>query len=461
MGDVKKPIQCFKAYDLRGHYPSQINTDVAYRVSRAFAQWSQGKTIVIGGDCRESTPILKEAASNGIQDAGIDVIDIGLSGSEQVYFAVNHFNADGGIEVTASHNPKEDNGMKFVGHDAVPVYAEHGFPAIQEIAEASRFLPNTQPGKRRFESIEKAYLDHLFLLIDLENARPKRIVVNPGNGAAGPTIEAIESYFQTRDLPYTLFFINQQPDPTFPNGVPNPLLKENHHQTSKAVCTANADLGVAWDGDFDRCFFFDDKGHFFDSYYVSSLLAQLLLKRTPNQPIIHDPRLTWLMKESTETYHGQPVQSESGHAFFKQAMHTYHALYGAEASGHHYFRDFFYCDSGILPWLLMLETLKNEIVPISTLNQDMQKAHPVSGEINLKVSDLPTVLSKVHDHYAVTAKETSWFDGLSLEFDDWRFNLRGSNTEPLLRLNLETRGQIELLHQKKKELLQFINTCEG
>jgi len=433
-------LSCFKAYDVRGKLGDELNEDIAYRIGRAFAQHLNARRVVVGGDVRKTSESLKAALAQGLMDTGADVIDIGMTGTEEVYFAAFHLDVDGGIEVTASHNPMDYNGMKFVGRGALPISGDSGLRAIQQLAEANDFPIEIRSGKLESLSILRPYVEHLLGYISLNSLKPIRLVVNAGNGAAGHVIDAIEQQFAAVKVPVEFIKVHHEPDSSFPNGIPNPLLPENRSATAEAVKRHHADMGIAWDGDFDRCFLFDEHGEFIEGYYIVGLLAEAFLKKHPGEKIIHDPRLTWNTIDMVQRAGGQPVQSKTGHAFIKERMRAENAIYGGEMSAHHYFRDFAYCDSGMIPWLLVAELICITGKSLSTLVTERVATYPCSGEINYLVNDAKASIQKVLEHFALSCINIDETDGLSMEFTSWRFNLRMSNTEPLLRLNVETRG---------------------
>jgi len=450
-------LTCFKAYDVRGKLGEELNEEIAYRIGRAFGQHLDAKRIVVGGDIRLTSDALKQAVAKGIMDAGADVIDIGMTGTEEVYFAAFHLDVDGGIEVTASHNPIDFNGMKFVGRGAKPISGDSGLKEIQQLAEDRSFKSTTTRGSLSQASILDAYIEHLFGYINTTELKPLKLVVNAGNGAAGHVIDAIEARFKLQGVPVEFIKIHHQPDGTFPNGIPNPLLSENRKATADAVISNSADMGIAWDGDFDRCFLFDEKGEFIEGYYIVGLLAEAFLKKHPGEKIIHDPRLTWNTIDIVKNVGGIPIQSKTGHAFIKERMRAENAIYGGEMSAHHYFRDFAYCDSGMIPWLLVAELVTSTGKPLSKLVGERIAAYPCSGEINYKVEDTQASIETVKAHFAALNPKTENTDGISLEFSDWRLNLRASNTEPLLRLNVESLGDSRLVKDRITEIKTLIN----
>lgn len=452
-------LTCFKAYDIRGKLGEELNEDIAYRIGRAYGEFLKPKTIVVGGDVRLTSESLKLALANGLMDAGTDILDIGLSGTEEIYFATFHLGVDGGIEVTASHNPMDYNGMKLVRENAKPISGDTGLRDVQRLAEENNFAPVDAKlrGSYKKISILDAYVDHLMGYIDFANfTRPMKLVVNSGNGAAGHVIDAIEQRFVAANVPVTFIKVHHQPDGTFPNGIPNPLLPECRKDTADAVKEHGADLGIAFDGDFDRCFLFDGEGQFIEGYYIVGLLAEAFLQKEPGAKIIHDPRLTWNTIDIVTKAGGIPVMSKTGHAFIKERMRKEDAIYGGEMSAHHYFRDFAYCDSGMIPWLLVAELIAKSNLSLETLVTERMKAYPCSGEINYKVNNASVMIEAIEQQYALVAEQIDKVDGLSMEFSDWRFNIRTSNTEPLLRLNVETKSNTEKVKLKVSDLEVFI-----
>ncbi|HXH02008.1 MAG TPA: phosphomannomutase CpsG [Candidatus Competibacteraceae bacterium] len=449
-------LTCFKAYDIRGRLGEELNEAIAYRIGRACGQYLKPRTVVVGGDVRLTSEALKLALANGLMDAGADVIDLGMTGTEEVYFATFHLGVDGGIEVTASHNPLDYNGMKLVRQGAQPISGDTGLGEIQKMAEADDFPPVVRRGTLRRQSILEDYVEHLLGYVDPAAFTPLKLVVDAGNGAAGHVIDAIERRFQQARVPIEFIKIHHEPDGTFPNGIPNPLLPENRAATAAAVKAHGADMGVAWDGDFDRCFLFDERGEFIEGYYIVGLLAEAFLKKRSGEKIIHDPRLTWNTIDIVQRAGGIPVQSKTGHAFIKERMRAEDAIYGGEMSAHHYFRDFAYCDSGMIPWLLVTELMSATGRPLSQLVGERMRAYPCSGEINYQVTDAKAAMDRVLAHFTALDPKVDRTDGISLEFENWRFNLRSSNTEPLLRLNVETRGNAQAVSQYVAELETLI-----
>lgn len=466
----------FKAYDIRGRVPEELNPDMARRIGNAFATQFALKTCCIGRDVRLSGPDLCQALSQGLQDAGVAVTDLGVCGSEEVYYASFAAKAafessiasapgfDGGVVVTASHNPSEYNGFKFVRRGAVPVSGDSGLLAMRDLVKSGNYSMATERGTCGQASFRREYIRHLLSYVDVHRLSPLKILADPGHGCAGPVLKLLAA-----ELPFQFVFIHEEMDGTFPAGVPNPLLPENREAAAEAVRDSGADFGLAWDGDFDRCFFYDAHGNFIEGYYIVGLLAQILLDKEKDgspeklkvEKIIYDTRLTWNTIELTERSGGLPLEGKTGHAFMKERMRVENALYGGEMSAHHYFRSFSYCDSGMIPWLLVAEFMSRTGKSLASLVEERIKVYPCSGEINRKVKNAAAVMAAVKKHFAPQAVKISEPDGISLEFARWRFNLRSSNTEPLLRLNVETRGDSELMRERTRELLQFIDQYEG
>ena len=450
-------LTCFKAYDIRGKLGTELNEEVAYRIGRAYGTFvGSGKQVVVGGDVRQTSASLKLALANGLQDAGVNVIDIGLTGTEEIYFATFHLGVDGGIEVTASHNPMDYNGMKLVREGSKPISGDTGLKDIQRMAEENDFPAVTTHGTYSQQSCLDAYVQHLLGYIDLKALKPLKLVMNAGNGAAGHVVDALEAEFQRLQVPVTFIKVHNDPDGTFPHGIPNPLLPENRADTRNAVLEHKADMGIAWDGDFDRCFLFDENGEFIEGYYIVGLLAEAFLQQHARDKNIHDPRLTWNTIDVVKAAGGEPIQSKTGHAFIKERMRLEDAIYGGEMSAHHYFRDFAYCDSGMIPWLLVAQLMSVKNQALSALVDERIALYPCSGEINFHVADVKASIAAVRDHFAALQPlviDTT--DGLSMEFADWRFNLRGSNTEPVLRLNVESRQDLALMQAQVEKISQF------
>ena len=441
-------LTCFKAYDIRGRLGIDLDEAIARRIARAFAETLGARRVVLGRDIRASSETLAAAVAEGLMQAGVEVLDLGLSGTEEMYFATGHLGADGGICVTASHNPMDYNGMKMVQAGAAPLDPATTMPAIRRLAETQAFAPARDGGRISDATATRAaYVDRVLSFVDLAALRPLHILVNCGNGAAGPTFDAIAAALHARGAPLTFTRHHHTPDGTFPNGIPNPLLPENQPATADALRAARADLGVAFDGDFDRCFFFDEAGQFVPGEYVVGLLAEVFCAKEPGATIIHDPRVILATQAAVARAGGRAVMARTGHAFLKQALRDTGAVYGGEMSAHHYFRDFYACDSGMIPWLLVAELMGRSGQPLSALLADRRAAFPSSGEINFRVPDVPAAIARIEARYAPQAETRDDTDGLSLDFGTWRLNLRASNTEPLLRLNVESRARPDLVEQ--------------
>ena len=451
-----KELTCFKAYDVRGRIPDELNPDIAYAIGCAYAQVVKPEKVVVGHDIRLTSEEIKGALARGLMDAGVDVYDIGQCGTEEIYFATFHAGVDGGIAVTASHNPKDYNGMKFVREGAKPISGDTGLLEIKALAEQNQFSPAATRGKLYPLDTQAAYSDHLLSYVDVPSLKPLKIVVNAGNGGAGAVIDRLESIGGDKALPFTFIKVHHQPDGNFPNGVPNPLLPENRVATIEAVKAQGADMGIAWDGDFDRCFFFDETGEFIEGYYVVGLLAEAFLLSHPGEKIVHDPRLTWNTIDIVESSKGIPIQSKTGHAFIKERMRSENAIYGGEMSAHHYFRDFAYCDSGMIPWLLVAQLISSSGKPLSRLVAERMAAFPCSGEINSRIEDPAGKIGEVEAYFGGRYDSIDRTDGLSMGFPEWRFNLRMSNTEPVVRLNVESRGDPALMREKTDMLLELL-----
>ncbi len=446
-------LPCFKAYDIRGRVPDELNPELAVKIGRSFAAVYNLKKVAVGRDIRLSSEDLVQALSSGLRDMGVDVLDLGLCGTEEIYhaaFSMEPSGVDGGVIVTASHNPADYNGMKFVTKGARPVTGESGLQEMSRlIATDSLPDPVARPGRLECINNKADYVRHLLGYIDTKRLQSLKIVVNSGNGCAGGIIDLLEPH-----LPFHFIKVYHDPDGTFPHGVPNPLLPEKRAETSRVIREQGADLGIAWDGDFDRCFFWDENGNFIEGYYVVGLLAGEMLKKEPGGKILYDPRLTWNTEEQVARAGGIAVMTRTGHAFIKERMRLENAIYGGEMSAHHYFRDFGFCDSGMVPWLLISSLLCTEERRLSELVADRQAAFPVSGEINNRVTDPDAIIAGIEKRYGDGEKD--YTDGLSIAFPTYRFNIRKSNTEPLLRLNVESRGDVKLMQEKTEELLSYI-----
>jgi phosphomannomutase len=459
-------LAAFKAYDVRGRIPDELNESRAWHIGYATVQRFHMQNVVVGRDMRLSSPALSEALMNGIRDAGANVIDIGMCGTEMVYFATFHLEnegVDGGIMVTASHNPADYNGMKFVQRGARPISGDTGLKDIERLVmaqEAQAPLATARRGSHAHRNILDAYVTHMLSFIDVAALAPLHVVSNPGNGCAGLAVDALAAR-----LPQLTFTrIQHEPDGHFPHGIPNPLLVENRATTSRVMHETGADVGLAWDGDFDRCFFFDHLGNFIEGYYIVGLLAEQMLTRAraagePHAAILHDPRLEWATLDTVRDHGGRAVRSKTGHAFIKERMRAENAIYGGEMSAHHYFRDFAFCDSGMIPWLLVCERIATSKKSLHELVAEKQRLFPASGEINLHLKNAKSAVQGLRLRYDADAESIDTTDGVSMDFGTWRMNVRSSNTEPVLRVNVETRADVLLLHQKTEEVLSLLRSC--
>ncbi len=445
------PLPAFKAYDIRGRVPEELNEDLARRIGVALATQLAPGPVVLGHDVRLTSPALQDALAAGLRGVGREVIDIGLCGTEEVYFQTDHLGAAGGVMVTASHNPMDYNGMKLVKENARPISSDTGLFAISDAVAADTGSAQPPVAAQTARHDKSAYIDHLLGYVDASKLKPLKLVVNAGNGGAGAIVDLLAPH-----LPLEFIRICHEPDGNFPNGIPNPLLPENRAATAEAVREHGADFGLAWDGDFDRCFFFDHTGRFIEGYYVVGLLAKAILARNPGGKVVHDPRLVWNTVEMVEAAGGVPVLCKSGHAFIKEKMRAEDAVYGGEMSAHHYFREFAYADSGMIPWLLIAQLISESGRSLADWVEDRMAAYPCSGEINFKVADAKAAVARVMEHFAAQAPALDYTDGISADFGDWRFNLRSSNTEPLLRLNVEARGDAALMQARTDEISNLL-----
>lgn len=450
-------LTCFKAYDIRGQIGTDLDEDIVYRIARSFARVLGCKKVVLGHDVRPTSEVFAKATARGLMDEGCTVLSIGLSGTEEMYFATTHFGADGGICITASHNPIDYNGMKMVRTGSAPLSSTSGLAAIKELAEQNAFPPASSDGTILDVAAEAraAYVDRVVSFVDASALRPLKIVVNAGHGTAGPTFDAIAQRLQQLGAPLVFDRMFHEPDGTFPQGIPNPLLLENQPATANAVVATGADFGVAWDGDFDRCFLFDHRGAFVDGEYIVGLLAEAFLAKDPGATIIHDPRIIWNTQDIVAKSGGRAVQSRTGHAFIKQVMRDEDAVYGGEMSAHHYFRDFVYCDSGMIPWLLVAELVSRN-GPLADLISDRKNRFPSSGEINFTLDDPATSIARVTEAFGDEALSIDRTDGISFDLGNWRFNLRSSNTEPVVRLNVEAKGNPLLIANGVKRVQSLL-----
>ncbi len=446
------PLPAFKAYDIRGRVPEELNEDLARKIGKALSARLGDGPVVLGHDMRLTSQGLQDALAAGLRGEGREVIDIGLCGTEEVYFQTDHLGAAGGVMVTASHNPMDYNGMKLVKQQARPISSDTGLFAISDAVAADTAAAQAPRAGQVERHDKSAYIAHLLSYVDVATLKPLKLVVNAGNGGAGAIVDLLAPH-----LPLEFVRICHEPDGSFPNGIPNPLLPENRATTADAVRAHGADFGIAWDGDFDRCFFFDHTGRFIEGYYLVGLLAQAILARNPGGKVVHDPRLVWNTVEMVEAAGGMPVLCKSGHAFIKEKMRAENAVYGGEMSAHHYFREFAYADSGMIPWLLIAQLVSSSGLSLAELVEDRMAAYPCSGEINFKVADAKAAVERVMQHFAAQSPTLDHTDGISADFGDWRFNLRSSNTEPLLRLNVETRGDAALLQARTDEISTLLS----
>ena len=443
----------FLAYDIRGRIGDQIDEDLFKDIGVSYSEIFKPQCVVIGRDVRESSASLSEALCQGLTESGTDVLDIGLCGTECVYFATSNLDAGGGLMVTASHNPMNYNGLKLVGRNSVPISMDNGLHDIRDMVLSKRPKPNGGEGSYIEVDIWDDYIERIVSFIsEPEKLEGARIVTDPGHGCAGPALDLLSEKLGLNPLR-----LHHDPDGTFPAGIPNPLLPEMRGEVQRKVNETDAEMGVAWDGDYDRCFLFDEGGSFIEGYYMVGLIASKILESNRGGKIIHDPRLTWNTIDLVKTSGGVPVQNRTGHAFIKARMREEDAVYGGEMSAHHYFRDFYYCDTGMVPWLMVLEMIKNSGKPLSKMVEERKKKYPVSGEINRKVGDQDKVISGIEKHYGKNALKVEHVDGISIEHPQYRFNLRSSNTEPLIRLNVETRADQKLLGEKTSEILSLID----
>ena len=451
MADIKKEI--FKAYDIRGIYPEEINEETCYRIAQAYVEFVKPKVMVLGKDVRLSSPSLWQAAARGITDAGVDVIDIGTISTDMLYLAVAKYGFDGGITISASHNPVEYNGMKIVRERAIPISSDTGLKDILEIVLRDEKIVHEKKGRIVQKEIMEDYLNHVRSFIEVSKIKPFKVVANANFGLAGEVVEKL-----TRDIPVEIIGINFTPDGSFPKGRPDPLIPQNREETINKIKDTGADFGVAWDADADRCFFFDEKGKFIEGYFITALLARTFLERRPGSKIIFDPRLTWANIDTVRDNGGIPIINKCGHSFFKDRMRRENAVFAGEMSAHYYFKDNFFADNGMIPFLVMLEILSTTGKTMSQLVEPLKDRYAVSGEINREVKNTKKILEGMEDQYKDAVVDH--LDGLSIEYPDWRFNVRPSNTEPLLRLNLEAKSG-KLMEEKRDEVIQFIERLEN
>lgn len=445
---MSEKLACFKAYDVRGKVPSELNPDIAYRIGRALADETNAANCVIGHDVRLSSEELSEALAKGLNDAGVDVTDIGLCGTEMIYFAAAQFGFGAGVMITASHNPPEYNGMKLVREQSKPISGDSGLWNIEKRAREQNFS-RSGTGSYEERNVYPEFTGHLLSIVRPDELRPLSVLANAGNGCAGLAIDAIKD-----KLPLKITPMEFAADGRFPNGVPNPIIEESRAPTAARMKEQKFDFGAAWDGDYDRCFFFDETGSFIEGYYIVGLLAEDMLTQHPGGTIIHDPRLVWNTLEICDRMGGKPVVCKTGHAFIKEKMRAVDAVYGGEMSAHHYFKAHWFCDSGMLPFLMTARILSRSGRTLGDLISEMQSKYPCSGEVNSIVAEPKAAIERVRTYFP--GGEESYIDGLSIEFPRWRFNLRSSNTEPVVRLNVESRGDEELVKEKTQEIVSVL-----
>jgi phosphomannomutase len=441
----------FKAYDVRGIYPDDLDEEGAYAIGRGYVEQFEPRRIAVGRDMRLSSPQMAAAVIRGAADSGAEVLDLGLVGTEMVYFAVGELGLDGGIEVTASHNPKEYTGMKIVRRGALPVGGESGLLDVRDRALAGSEPSGADPGRVEAYDIWPAYVDRVLSFIDASALRPLKVVIDAANGMAGAMLPPVLDR-----LPVELVRCYFEPDGSFPNHEPNPLLPENREFIVRKTLEEGADLGVAFDGDADRCFFVDDTGEFVPGDFATALLAESILAKEPGAKIIYDVRASWAVPHTIERAGGVPLMNRVGHAYIKHRMRKEDASFGGEVSGHYYFRDFSQADTGVVPFLLMLELVSKSGSKLSELLKPYREQYFITGEINTPVADVALKLQELKERYAGEGKVTH-LDGVSVDADDWHFNVRPSNTEPLLRLNLEALSQ-DKMEAKRDEVLGLIRS---
>ena len=441
----------FKAYDIRGLYPSQLDEEGAYRIARAYAEHFEPRSVAIGRDMRLSSPAMCEAVIEGVADGGADVSDLGLVGTEMVYHAVAELGLDGGICVTASHNPKDYTGMKIVRRGALPVGGDSGLAEIRALAEAGFEAPGDRHGAVEQQDVWASFVAKVLSFVDIGAITPQRIVVDAANGMAGVMLPRVLEALPQLEV----VRCNFEPDGSFPNHEPNPLLPENREFIVAKVIEERADLGVAYDGDADRCFFVDDTGEFVPGDFATALIADAILSTSSGEKVIYDVRASWAVPEAIERAGGIPLVSRVGHAYIKQRMRKEDAIFAGEVSAHYYFRDFSQADTGVVPFVVMLELISRSGRKLSELLAPYRSRYFLTGEINTVVDDVPLRLQELKERYTAQGARVSHLDGISIEFDDWHFNVRPSNTEPLLRLNLEALSA-ELMEEKRNEVLSVI-----
>lgn len=446
----------FKAYDIRGIYPEEINELDVYKIAQAFCEYLQPSEVVIGSDVRLSSPSLKKVAIKAVTDMGIRVIDVGEISTDMLYFSVANYGYAGGFSLTASHNPKEYNGMKLVRDESKPISSDTGLFVIRDMALQKNLDESVLAGDINQSLVEKKdiladYTTKLKTFADFTKFKKFKIIANPNFGVAGRALDKLLA-----DTEIEVVKLNYEPDGNFPKGRPDPLIPENREELAKLVVSEGANFGVAWDADADRCFFFTEKGEFIEGYFITALLAKIFLSRVYGEKIIHDTRLTWAIEDLVSHNGGIDIATKAGHSFIKERMRMENAVFGGEMSAHYYFRDYFYCDNGMIPLVMMLEFLSTQEKTLSEIMHEMfWQKYFVSGEINNEVKSVAEILQKAEAKYGENAVKIDKTDGVSIDHADWRFNFRGSNTEPVIRLNVEAKSQ-KLMEEKRDELLEMI-----
>ncbi len=451
-------LTCFKEYDIRGELDVNFDGNICYRIGAGLPQVLRSGNFVLGWDARESSPALANSVAEGLKISGANVLDIGVSGTEEMYWAVNEFDACGGIQVTASHNPINFNGLKIVKSGAEPLDFSTEYQKLKTLVESNLFLQPTVLGVRRNVSRQAraAYVKKVLSFVEIAKIEPLTVVINSGHGAAGPTFDAISKELSKRGCCIKFICVQNKPDHTFPNGIPNPMLSDNHAATGQVVVKKRADFGVSFDGDFDRCAIFDEKGKYINGEYVIGLLVKYFLEQSPSARIVHDQRVIWNIEDIIKSGGGTAFVSETGHTNFKRKLRETDAIYGGEISHHHYFKDFARSDSGMIPWLIIAQVLSAAKKSLSDLVSACIEKFPSSGEHNFVVREPTVAIAAVAKHYEKYAINLDYSDGLSVSFKDWRFNIRQSKTESLLRLNVEGRGNAGIVATKLAEISKIL-----
>jgi len=443
----------FKAYDIRGIYPDNITPDLAYKLGQAYADYVKPKgEVVVGNDVRIHSEELKNKAAEGLMDSGIDVVDIGLISTDMYYFAVGNYGFAGGIQSSASHNPPEFHGFKMIREKVIPLTFEYGISQIRDLIRKDSFIKSKTKGKLRTLNTENDYVNYILSWLKVKKEKPLKVVINPNFGYAGVMFRKI---VEMGKLPIEIVGINDKPDGTFPKGRPDPFIPENRVEISELVKSEKADLGIAWDADADRVFFVAEDGTFLEPYYLNTVLIKQMLKKFPGEKIIYDPRYTWALIEAIKENGGIPVICRVGHSYIKEKMREENALYATESSGHSYFRDFWYADNGMIPVVQILEFLTENHIKLSDVVKPVMNKYFISGEINTEVTDKEAKMKEIADKYS--DGKISRLDGVGIEYENYRFVVRPSNTESLLRLTLEAKSK-EIMEQKRDEILDIIRT---